>query len=135
MSLGRKCIFLPSHVMAREIVRISEVTHGRSTSHRIMNANFCSVRRANLLTQIKQNKPIDHWLLEEDSRETNRFFQVSKGFWFLNFATSKTVWSHYIRPAQHLLSNVFLHQPLNWFFHLQTVQNVKTFPSALDSGC
>lgn len=39
---------------------------------------------------------------------------------------------YYIMAAQHLLSEVFLHQPWNWFFHLQTLQNVKTVPSALD---
>ena len=34
--------------------------------------------------------------------------------------------------APRLLSDTFPHQPWNWFFHLQTPQNVKTFPSALD---
>ena len=34
--------------------------------------------------------------------------------------------------APHPLSDAFPHQPWNWFFHLQTLQNVKTFPSALD---
>lgn len=38
---------------------------------------------------------------------------------------------YYIVAAQHLLSDVFPHQRWNWFFHLQTLQNVKTFPSAL----
>lgn len=36
---------------------------------------------------------------------------------------------YYIMAAQHLLSDVFLQQHWNWFFHLQTLQNVKTFPS------
>lgn len=34
--------------------------------------------------------------------------------------------------APRLLSDAFPHQPWNWFFHLQTLQNVKTFPSALN---
>lgn len=79
----------------------------------------------------QQNKPRIIWGRVHRIKETFLGIKMIWGFWLL-LLVKLCGECYYITAAHHLLSDVFLHQRCDWFFHLKTLQNIKTFPSLLD---
>lgn len=83
--------------------------------------------------RLKHTHKTDHWCLSKNTENAIGFppVRMALGSWLLLLVSSAEE-CYSITAAQHLLRDVFLHQRWNWVFHLQTLHNVKTFPSAPD---